>query len=381
MATITSSGGFRPSTKDTPLDVRTRVRNYSEIQHIQNAYLGMEIIVLEDETNNGKKTKYEVVNLIPNATGVPNALIDVNTLKRKIDIYEDNGNLIVGDSDNGDNSKKLQTKYDDSLFTYNKEIPGAINELKLAIDNIDSGSGSGSGSGLTTAQAQQLQTAYEHSQSYHVSTSDVSMAVRSYVNSNIGLLKGEKGDKGDGGADAVNPNFTIGTVTTLPSGSNATVTLTGTYPNLVLNFGIPRGVDGSGGGAEEPVNTTPYMYYGRLSFQDVGGTNSVIPYSQITEAMINKGVSDGKLTKEAPKTMGKTSMGEFAETSEFDYIIVAVPASKNYTVTKDNGIGGKMAFSEDTAGANGVDITINNVACKLYGEMLLSQGQLFIYVD
>ena len=56
-------------------------------------------------------------------------------------------------------------------------------------------------------------------------------------------------------------------------------------------------------------------------------------------------------------------------------------ASKNYTVTKDNGIGGKMAFDEDAAGANGVDITINNVACKLYGEILLSQGQYFIYID
>ena len=192
---------------------------------------------------------------------------------------------------------------------------------------------------------------------------------------------GATGPRGETGQNAVNPNFSIGTVTTLSSGSNATVTLTGTYPNLVLNFGIPRGADGSGGGTEEPVDTTPYMYYGRLSFQDVGGTNSVVPYSQITEAMINKGVTDGKLTKEAPQTMGKTSMGEFAETAEFDYIIVAVPASKNYTVTKDNGLGGKMVFDEDTAGANGVDITINNVACKLYGEMLLSQGQLFIYVD
>ena len=293
MATITSSGGFKPSTKDTPLDVRTRVRNYSEIQHIQNAYLGMEITVLEDETNNGKKTKYEVVNLLPSQTGIPNALIDVNTLKRKIDIYEDNGNLVVGDSNNEDNSKKLQTKYDDSLLTYNKEIPSAINELKIAIDNVDSGSG------LTTEQAQQLQTAYEHSQSAHVTTADVNMAVHSYVNSNMGLLKGnkgdkgdkgdtgdtgakgadgakgdkgdkgdpftysdftseqlaslkgskgDKGDKGDAGTNAVNPNFTIGTVTTLPSGSNATVTSTGTYPNLVLNFGIPKGADGSAGG-------------------------------------------------------------------------------------------------------------------------------------
>ena len=97
--------------------------------------------------------------------------------------------------------------------------------------------------------------------------------------------------------------------------------------------------------------------------------------------MINKGVSDGKLTKETPKTKGKTSMGKYADTAENDYIIVAVPVSKNYTVTKDNGFGGKMVFDEDTAGANGVDITINNVACKLYGEMLLSQGQYFIYID
>ena len=192
---------------------------------------------------------------------------------------------------------------------------------------------------------------------------------------------GATGPRGETGQNAVNPNFSIGTVTTLDAGSQATVSLTGTYPNLKLNFGIPRGADGSGGGTEEPVDTTPYMYYGRLSFQDVGGTNSVIPYSQITEAMINKGVTDGKLTKEAPKTMGRTSMGEAKDTAEFDYIIVVVPASKNYTVTKDNGLGGKMVFDEDSAGANGIDITINNVACKLYGEMLLAQGQYFIYVD
>ena len=74
-------------------------------------------------------------------------------------------------------------------------------------------------------------------------------------------------------------------------------------------------------------------------------------------------------------------MGEFAETSDGDYIVIAVPTAKNYTVTKDNGFGGKVSWDEDTAGANGLDITINNVACKLYGEMLISQGQIFIYID
>ena len=245
------------------------------------------------------------------------------------------------------------------------EIDAAVDKIKN-LDNVGSGA---------DGREVELQTNSTHIQWRYSGESEWRNLIE------LKRLEGPSGAKGETGQNAVNPNFSIGTVTTLDAGSQATVSLTGTYPNLKLNFGIPRGADGSGGGTEEPVDTTPYMYYGRLSFQDVGGTNSVIPYSQITEAMINKGVSDGKLTKEAPKTMGKTSMGEFAETSEFDYIIVAVPASKNYTVTKDNGIGGKMAFDEDSAGANGIDITINNVACKLYGEMLLSQGQLFIYVD
>ena len=257
------------------------------------------------------------------------------------------------------------------------EIDAAVDKIKN-LDNVGSGA---------DGREVELQTNSTHIQWRYSGESEwinlVALADLKGDKGEQGLqgIKGDKGEQGRDGANAVNPNFTIGTVTTLPSNSDATVTLTGTYPNLVLNFGIPRGADGSGGGTEEPVDTTPYMYYGRLSFQDVGGTNSVIPYSQITEAMINKGVTDGKLTKEAPKTMGKTSMGDAKDTAELDYIIVAVPASKNYTVTKDNGIGGKMAFDEDSAGANGVDITINNVACKLYGEMLLSQGQLFIYVD
>ena len=127
------------------------------------------------------------------------------------------------------------------------------------------------------------------------------------------------------------------------------------------------------------ADTTPYMYYGRLSFQDIGG--SVIPYSQITEAMIKKGVTDGKLTKETPKTKGKTSLGLASTTTDLDYQIVIVPKAKNYTVTKDNGFGGKMPFDEETAGANGIDIAINTVPCKLYGEILLAQGETFIYID
>ena len=59
--------------------------------------------------------------------------------------------------------------------------------------------------------------------------------------------QGEVGPQGPAGADGQTPNITIGTVTTLNAGSNATASITGTTPNLILNLGIPKGADGSGG--------------------------------------------------------------------------------------------------------------------------------------
>lgn len=60
-------------------------------------------------------------------------------------------------------------------------------------------------------------------------------------------LKGGKGEKGDTGAT---PDIRIGTVTTLPAGSDATASMSGTAENPLLNLGIPKGADGaSGGGA------------------------------------------------------------------------------------------------------------------------------------
>ena len=56
-------------------------------------------------------------------------------------------------------------------------------------------------------------------------------------------VQGEKGDKGDTGAT---PNLTIGTVTTLEAGQNATASITGESPDLTLNLGIPKGADGEG---------------------------------------------------------------------------------------------------------------------------------------
>lgn len=231
-------------------------------------------------------------------------------------------------------------------------------EMNEAIANISSG-GNVDLSGYATKD--ELNT--------KANTSDIPTAIEAYVTTHRDELKGDTGAAGRDGINAVNPNFTIGVVTELEKGNPPTVTISGTYPNLVLNFGIPT---------KEPT-AVEYMYYGRLPIADVGG--KVIPFNQITEAMILKGVTDGKLTKSAPHTLKKESLGKYTQTAVGDYAIVVVPTSKNYTVTKDNGLGGKVPFDEDTSGANGIDITVNTVPCKLYGEILIAQGEKFIYID
>ena len=62
--------------------------------------------------------------------------------------------------------------------------------------------------------------------------------------------QGNKGDKGDKGDTGATPQLAIGEVTTLDSGSNATASITGTAQNPLLNLGIPKGENGTGGSSE-----------------------------------------------------------------------------------------------------------------------------------
>lgn len=68
-----------------------------------------------------------------------------------------------------------------------------------------------------------------------------SSATASYADGvlSLGIPKGDKGDTGE------TPDLSIGTVTTLSAGADATATITGTAENPVLNLGLPKGADGS----------------------------------------------------------------------------------------------------------------------------------------
>ena len=214
---IVIGGPIKPNGKDMPSDTRTRVDCYADIATIPNPYVGLKITVKVDETHNNKMTDYIVKSLKANSIGLANSLID---------------------------------------------------EVVRYVDYLGVNTSGSPGEGLTTEQAQQLQTAYEHSQSPHVTTDDVSMAVRSYVNSNIGLLKGDKGDTGATGADGITPTLKVGSVTTLAAGSNATVNMTGSNNVYTIDFGIPKGAKGdtgSSGGGEGTTVVNPTLNIGTVT--------------------------------------------------------------------------------------------------------------------
>ena len=68
---------------------------------------------------------------------------------------------------------------------------------------------------------------------------------------NIGAMPADQPISGDSV-----PSLTIGTVTTLDPGEQATASFSGSPQNLKLNLGIPRGTDGSNG--KTPIKGKDY---------------------------------------------------------------------------------------------------------------------------
>lgn len=70
---IVSGGGFKPSTTNTPIDVRTRIESISEVGSIPQPYVGMIFYVIDEDAY------YVVQTLKSQSIGpitVENALVD-----------------------------------------------------------------------------------------------------------------------------------------------------------------------------------------------------------------------------------------------------------------------------------------------------------------
>lgn len=132
---------------------------------------------------------------------------------------------------------------------------------------------------------------------------------------------GAKGDKGDTGAT---PNLTIGTVTTLEAGQNATASMGGTAESPVLNLGIPKGAKG------EPGQGGAGAYYVKLD-----GSFPNYTLSETTPlADIKTAYNDGKAL------FCRCSMDKFTAT-----LPLFVPATElNTWIFSGSGGAAKMGF-------------------------------------
>lgn len=173
-----------------------------------------------------------------------------------------------GDTEVTVDLKDYQKKMDNGLETENKYIVGAINEVNsqckdianLKIDNITL-----SDNVLTFfANSKTIKTITLPTSTTGVGTNGKEIELQKstthiqwrYVGdtnwNNLVALSDLKGEKGDTGAT---PNLQIGTVETLASGSSATASITGTTENPLLNLGIPKGENGTGGSSDTLVTT------------------------------------------------------------------------------------------------------------------------------
>ena len=126
--TINSLGPIKPSGTNQPLDPRTEVKIYADIETIPNPYVGMIITVLEDETNQNKMTDYKVLSLKANALGIANSVID--RVQRYVDYL---GVSTGGSSSSGTGGTGLTSEQEERL---NKipEIETSINDINESLN-------------------------------------------------------------------------------------------------------------------------------------------------------------------------------------------------------------------------------------------------------
>ena len=319
---------------------------------------------------NMSEYNYQLVISKPDKTGYNNSYTTTDNSKLVIaldsDMLSGIGNniaqLYVMKTINNVNKvvTMIEFNYTVKAGNYTALAPESVNQdsmyiaLRTDVDSIlskiENGElGGGSGSGLTATQAEQLATAYEHSQSPHITTADVNNAVSTYVTAHKAELKGDKGDKGDTGAkgdkgdtgakgekgdtgakgdkgekgdtgakgdkgekgdtgatgaNGITPTLKVGSTSTGNAGTNASVTMTDSNNVYTLNFVIPKGEKGDKGatgaagtkgqdGAKGADGITPTLKVGTVTTLAAGSNATVTMSENNNVYTLNFGIPKG----------------------------------------------------------------------------------------
>lgn len=123
----------------------------------------------------------------------------------------------------------------------------------------------------------------------------------------------------------------------------------------------------------EPVfDIKAQMFYGII---DPTTSGVITTFDEITLDILN---NEPGVKSIIPDERPSWSIGYVDEGS---YIVVAIPAIYDFTVTKDDGFGGKIEFDESVIGANGIDAQFENTDYRIYGEFVLVGGERIIHID
>ena len=129
-------------------------------------------------------------------------------------------------------------------------------------------------------------------------------------------VQGEKGEKGDKGDTGVTPNITA-TATTLPAGSSATVTKSGTAENPAFAFGIPKGDKGEKGEKGDKGESG-------LIYQTTGqNTDGAMSQKTTTDALNGKVPTTRKVNNKALSsdiTLSASDVGAITKTNLLDFV-------------------------------------------------------------
>lgn len=127
-------------------------------------------------------------------------------------------------------------------------------------------------------------------------------------------------------------------------------------------------------GSDKPIisNKNP-IYYGFIP-NEVSGN---IRFSMINMKMLENKSSHITKTQSIPN--GKISNGVIPTGS---LLVVLIPESlNNVRAFKDNGGGSKVSFNTSINGENGLDMILNGIKYKVYGELMLVNSEVLIYIE
>ena len=387
---ILLNGALKPTKRNTPLDCRTVIENIKEVSRIPLPYVGM-IFYVKDE----------------------NQLYKVTTLKSK---------LIAGKPQEDYQVNKYEKIIDLSDYTTKEYVDNSIAEIQQK-PGIQGEKGDKGDPGVDGADGADGKSAYQIA---------VEKGFEGDETAWLASLKGEKGADGVIGADgangksayqiAVEKGFEGDETAWLASlkGADGAQGVDGKQgeagPAGEKGEQGPKGDPGEAGPQGEkgekgddgifdiahqyeslgtdakdvigsineilamvkkmlPSETaSDKMYYGYIPYEVSGVIDN---YTEITKDMITR--SGKSVTAANAERVGKVSVGNVPVGA---LVIVAIPAIYKFSVTKDNGLGGKVAFrTDDVVGANGADVVFDDTQYKIYGEMLLTDGELFVHID